>query len=61
MNAPKFSLQEFAARVCEKEGGKINLPITEVMEVLRCSYEVCKEDPQAHAYITNYLAGLRAN
>ena len=39
-----MNLSQLAVQICKKEGGKVNLSIGQVREVIKCFFEVTIED-----------------
>lgn len=38
-----MNLNQLAREICKREGGKVNLPIAQVKEVLRCLIDIAEE------------------
>lgn len=38
------NMNEFAIAVCKREGGKVNLSIAQIKEVIKCTFQLIAED-----------------
>ena len=53
------NMNDFAIAVTKLEGGKKNLTIAQVKEVLKCAKKICLSDLEVFRMFVHYLTKLR--